>query len=84
MPTIVSGCPRSGTSLTMLLISKIIGSHRIQGSKWPQEPSLAAQGADETDKQYRLRTYIQESSGNKRDDSYKDLNPRYEVKQKMD
>lgn len=34
---IVSGCPRSGTSLTMLLMSKILGEDRILGDKFPRE-----------------------------------------------
>lgn len=34
---VVSGCPRSGTSIMMLIISKIIGMERILGKKFPRE-----------------------------------------------
>lgn len=34
---LVSGCPRSGTSLTMLLLATALGEDRIIGQRWPKD-----------------------------------------------
>jgi hypothetical protein len=38
--TIVSGCPRSGTSLMMLCMSMAVGEEKIIGVKFPQKRHL--------------------------------------------
>lgn len=44
---IVSGCPRSGTSLTMNLMEQILGEDRILGSKFPFEDRVKGLPGDE-------------------------------------
>lgn len=34
---VVSGCPRSGTSLMMLLLKEALGEDRVIGEKWPMD-----------------------------------------------
>lgn len=39
---VVSGCPRSGTSLMMLCLREALGEERIIGSKWPMDKKLGS------------------------------------------
>lgn len=41
---VVSGCPRSGTSLMMDLFRVALGDDRIIGRKWPQDPRPGSYG----------------------------------------
>jgi len=58
---VVSGCPRSGTSLMMDLLRVALGEDRILGKKFPQEEqieNIKEQGENETDEQYAARMYV--------------------------
>lgn len=58
--TIVSGCPRSGTSVCMNVLLKALQNHIILGKKFPQEEryeKLINQGKDESKEQYDFRIY---------------------------
>ena len=66
MATVVSGCPRSGTSLMMFCLSKIYGKSFIIGDKFPQE--------NKTKLQVELEKHINPDS-NKDFQKYKDMNP---------
>lgn len=58
---VVSGCPRSGTSLMMDLLRVALGEDRILGKKFPQEEQIEAireKGEEETDEQYAARMYV--------------------------
>lgn len=58
---VVSGCPRSGTSLMMDLMRVALGEDRILGKKFPQEEQIEEireQGEEETDEQYAVRMYV--------------------------
>jgi len=58
---IVSGCPRSGTSLMMDLMRVAYGEDRIVGKKFPQEEhmeQMLQQGPNESDALYATRMYI--------------------------
>jgi hypothetical protein len=73
---VVTGCPRSGTSLTMLLMQSILGEDRILGHKFPQLVRREQQKG-ETDRQFELRRYLaslnpREEEG---DDRFIDMNP---------
>lgn len=59
---VVSGCPRSGTSLMMHLILTAVGEDRIYGSKFPQEPRMEkpSKFPGETDAEYQWRLYCEE------------------------
>jgi len=80
---VVSGCPRSGTSLMMDLLRVTFGEDRILGKKFPQEEhieEMKKQNELETDQQYATRMYIHEKLRDeekiKKDLSEsKDLNP---------
>lgn len=59
---VVSGCPRSGTSLMMDIIKTALGSDRILGEKFPQEEKLQRIGVQqpgESDVRFRARQYIE-------------------------
>lgn len=76
---IVSGCPRSGTSLMMDCIRLALGEDRIIGKKFPHEERLAKfkEKADgESEEEYAIRMYGYEKF-KKHDDinSTKDMNP---------
>jgi hypothetical protein len=77
---VVSGCPRSGTSLTMLLMSKILGEDRIKGSKWPQEQERS-RGEDEPAHLYEIRKFMEAKQraqvvkSGRDPEKYKDMNP---------
>jgi hypothetical protein len=58
---VVSGCPRSGTSLMMDLMRVALGEDRLLGKKFPQEEQIEAireQGEEESDAQYAARMYV--------------------------
>lgn len=69
---IVSGCPRSGTSVMMDCFREVYGDENILGSKFPQERPLE-QGEKEPDHLFKIREWMQNQ--NKRSDDYSDLNP---------
>ena len=58
---VVSGCPRSGTSLMMDCLRIALGDDRILGHKFPQEESVIEskkRREDETDDHYKARMYM--------------------------
>ena len=68
---IVSGCPRSGTSLMMDLMRTALGDERILGEKFPQENKInPEQQENESDAMYALRQYSWEKN---KDEILKDL-----------
>lgn len=78
---VVSGCPRSGTSLMMHCLTVALGKDRLVGSKFPAEEvrrHALRQRPDETDEQHALRLYIDSLTKDKTDKEIakmKDLNP---------
>jgi hypothetical protein len=76
---IVSGCPRSGTSLTMDILREAVGDDNIMGSKFPQDMKDIEQGEGESDAHFAVRQYYHAQSKAQREqnkrDNYKDLNP---------
>lgn len=78
---VVSGCPRSGTSLTMDLIATAIGEDRIVGRPFPQAERIEAatqRRPGETDAAWRCRLYAnQETYARARAEATesRDLNP---------
>ena len=75
---IISGCPRSGTSLMMDLMRESFGDERILGKKFPSEKNNIPKTKHETDAQYNARVYVDEHIKSKRSDSLgnsKDMNP---------
>jgi len=80
---VVSGCPRSGTSLMMDLLRVTFGEERILGKKFPQEEhieQMKKQNENETDHQYAARMYIHKKLRDeekiKKDlEESKDMNP---------
>jgi sulfotransferase family protein len=75
--TIVSGCPRSGTSLCMDIQRVVHGDEKILGNKFPQEKrnKLKEQQKNEPDHLYKIRSYIQQKQAKIIDDGTKDMNP---------
>lgn len=78
---VVSGCPRSGTSLMMGILREVFGDDRILGTKFPFEDkyiaSLKKQKA-ETEKQYEYRLFtnnILNPNTSKEIETSKDMNP---------
>lgn len=77
---VVSGCPRSGTSLTMLILSKLFGEDRILGGKFGfQDDPVQEEG--EEDHHFELRKYFfdlnkerEEKAGRSREKTM-DMNP---------
>jgi hypothetical protein len=60
MLTIVSGCPRSGTSLCMNILIKALGENNILGKKFPQEDNfnnLLSIQPNETKDEFNIRHY---------------------------
>ena len=58
---VVSGCPRSGTSLMMDILREVFGEDRILGKKFNQETfedKYEKQQENETDEQYSARMYV--------------------------
>jgi len=66
MLIVVSGCPRSGTSLMMDIMRSALGDGRVIGGKFPNDDShshILNQQKEESDKQWRIRQYIQDKVG---------------------
>jgi len=80
---VVSGCPRSGTSLMMDLLRVALGEDRILGKKFPQEEQIEAvreQGEEETDEHYAARMYVLDKTRDEEKilkdlEESKDMNP---------
>lgn len=82
---VVSGCPRSGTSLCMDIQRVAHGDEAIVGQKFPQEARQEArkealqQQPNEPDHAYRVRKYLLdkqiEAEQKKHDHDYVDMNP---------
>lgn len=75
---VVSGCPRSGTSLMMLLMREALGENRIFGEKFPQLRKREALNAKPGDARHAWRLYSLNEE--KKDDpdwfvQTKDMNP---------
>jgi len=59
--TVVSGCPRSGTSLMMDCLRTAFGDDRIIGNKFPQEERVNLgldKHTEETDDEFAARRYV--------------------------
>lgn len=72
---VVSGCPRSGTSLMMDCLRMGLGEDRMLGEKWPMRKGherVMSQGEDESDKHYEIRIY-----------NYNKVNPNFEEEFKL-
>jgi hypothetical protein len=77
---VVSGCPRSGTSLMMLLMRVTFGEERLLGKKWHREPDAFEQKEEETDAAWDLRQYWEQEKGShakavELSEKVKDMNP---------
>ena len=80
---VVSGCPRSGTSLMMDILREVFGEERILGKKFPQEEQIVEaekQHDGETDDHYAARMYIYDKNRDKEKilkdlEESKDMNP---------
>ena len=79
---VVSGCPRSGTSLMMDLMRVTFGEDRILGKKFPQEERLKfynKKQENESETEFSLRQYIQAKNQHKDPieefEKTKDMNP---------
>jgi len=76
---IVSGCPRSGTSLMMDCLRLALGEDRIMGSKFPKENRGKEKLPFETDAEFDLRKYFEERLESEKKDKRKektlDMNP---------
>ena len=76
---VVSGCPRSGTSLMMDLMRTALGEDRILGTKFPREGDLnPEQHEEEPDHMYQIRQYLWEKNKEeiiKDFNESKDMNP---------
>ena len=78
---VVSGCPRSGTSLMMDCLRVVFGENRILGSQWPwidRVNNFKKRGEQESEHLYSLRMYLSKKLNPELDASVsksKDLNP---------
>jgi len=78
---VVTGCPRSGTSLMMDCLRHAFGDDRILGYKFPQEARFEEaqkQGEDETDQDFGARQYALEKFRSGHEEKIKlskDMNP---------
>ena len=79
---VVTGCPRSGTSLMMDTLRIALGDDRIIGNKFPQDEAwknIMKQGEEESDMHYESRMYSVAKTQPTRDDEdsslSKDMNP---------
>ena len=76
---IVSGCPRSGTSMFMDIMRTVYGENRIFGRKFPQErrDEMKKQGDLEPDHLYACRKYVIEKQEEAQEEerSFEDMNP---------
>jgi hypothetical protein len=77
---VVSGCPRSGTSLTMDIMREALGDDNIIGSKFPQEnrAEIIPQREEESDAHFAVREYYfnkWKEQNPEREDDFQDMNP---------
>lgn len=78
---IVSGCPRSGTSLMMDCMREVFGEDRIRGKKFPQESRIEevfTKKEDESEAIFECRKYIYEYQNpdwKEELEASKDMNP---------
>lgn len=71
---VVSGCPRSGTSLMMEIFRTSLGDERIIGQKFPVEERVS-QRKDEAVPIFAYRKYVQALNQNRKPESFRDMNP---------
>lgn len=71
---IVSGCPRSGTSLMMEIFRVGLGASRVIGKKFPEKVKIT-QHAGETDAEYAYRRYLSGGRNSRDTEDTKDMNP---------
>ena len=69
---IISGCPRSGTSLMSSILREVVGAENFHGAKWPQERKLKRFKANATEIDLYVRNKTAPGWDN---EDYKDLNP---------
>ncbi len=75
---VVSGCPRSGTSLMMELMRLTFGEDRILGAKFPQLARDVTRHPGDTDETFTFRQYmdaLMDPEAEKRFAVSKDMNP---------
>lgn len=78
---VVSGCPRSGTSLMMDCMREVFGEEQIIGTKWPFSEKIKAfrmKGDGESDHRYAMRMYLDDKRNPDRDREFQktmDMNP---------
>jgi len=77
---VVSGCPRSGTSLMMLLLKEALGEDRIIGDKFPQQKRKERLTTKPKDARQAWRLYRATNEANKEQstewfEQMKDMNP---------
>lgn len=79
--TVVSGCPRSGTSLMMDCLRTAFGDDRIIGNKFPQEERVHLgldKHTEETDYEFAARRYVTDLTNPNAERDFtvsRDLNP---------
>ena len=74
MAYVVSGCPRSGTSLMMDLLRVTFGQERILGYKFPFDEKrnrLKEKTEDEDENEYNIRRYVQKKISENNEDEVK-------------
>lgn len=71
---VVSGCPRSGTSLMMDIFRESLGQERIIGKKFPTERKVVRKNTD-TDAIFYYRQYLQQHRGGRDAAEVRDMNP---------
>ena len=71
---VVSGCPRSGTSLMMDIFRASLGQARIIGKKFPTERKVVRKNTD-TEAIFSYRQYLQQHSGGRDAVEVRDMNP---------
>ena len=73
---VISGCPRSGTSLMMLCLKNAIGEDKIIGEKWPNR---IKKGQNESEENFQKRKYIRDffktEEEEKREKHSENMNP---------
>lgn len=69
---IISGCPRSGTSLMSSILREVVGAENFHGAKWPQEGKLKQFKKNATELDLYVRNKTAPGWDN---EDYKDLNP---------
>lgn len=71
---VVSGCPRSGTSLMMEIFRTSLGNTRIIGQKFPAENKVARR-ADDTEEIFAYKRYLERIRQERDPIEARDLNP---------